>query len=195
MFNAVIDGKKSMTRRLIKPQPDDFDLEEMPLSIVEIDDSGEKAKYAFPIKPRYKAGEKVFIKEPYFWHSRGGIIGKLYYKYGEEGVMLLNLKWKNKLSMPARYARYFLEITAVRCERLQDISYDDCLQEGIKEAMNERVYHKGKYVHGIPFGDMFMQMYNTPKEAYAALIDSINGKGTWESNPYVWVYAFKFKNK
>jgi hypothetical protein len=141
----------------------------------------------------YKIGETVYLKEPYSLvesrskFARDGVkVGTVIYKYdGGWG----DKTWRNKLFMPAKYARYFIEITAVRCERLQDISDGDCEREGICP-----VWENGFVVSWSNKSDG--KTYTTRKEAYAALIDKINGKGTWESNPYVWVYNFKLlKNK
>lgn len=81
-----------------------------------------------------------------------------------------------------------IRITAVRVERLQDISDEDCLKEGISPMIVGCEYYvftlidteKGRFLD-----------YKTPREAYAALIDKVSGKGTWESNPYVFVYDFE----
>jgi hypothetical protein len=122
--------------------------------------------------------------------------------------------------MPEFLARNFIKITAVRCERLQDISSEDCLKEGImtdEDAMlTERndeccercggtgLYNSGGLngiIHDVDCNkcnekifycyDLQGRPYQTPQQAYAALIDKINGKGTWQSNPFVWVYEFK----
>ena len=87
-----------------------------------------------------------------------------------------------------------ISITNVRVERLQDISDEDCLAEGIekvKECENlyrVPIYHKS--------GRITYISADTPREAYAALIDKISGKGTWESNPWVFLYDFeRLENK
>jgi hypothetical protein len=100
---------------------------------------------------------------------------------------------ENKLFMPARYARYFIEITDVRCERLQSISEDDCLKEGIQYKEDSMFGYDmvTKYFSDYPE----LGTYDEPREAYATLIDKISGKGTWENNPYVWVYDFKLIEK
>jgi len=168
MFNAVIDGRKTQTRRIMTPQPK----------------SDLIAKYH--CNPRYKAGEIVYLKEPYL------PIMRTIYKY-DGGDYDPKLKWKNKLFMMERYARYFIEITAVRCERLQDISDDDCLKEGIEELNAGEIIPN--YQDYIQYSNGDEYNYDTPQKAYAALINKIYGKGTWESNPYVWVYDFKLTIK
>lgn len=89
--------------------------------------------------------------------------------------------------------RHHIRITDVRVERLQDISEDDCISEGVgMSATDNRI--------GTPFSVPFNYFigkdekgyrYSTPREAYAALIDKISSKGVWSSNPYVFVYEFE----
>jgi hypothetical protein len=145
----------------------------------------------YDFKPRYKVGEKVYLREPYCLdcdyseneHSREWKAnGKTRYKYAGDEISELAKdsygfgKWNNNMS--EQYARYFIEITDVKCERLQEISDEDCLKEGVLESdcniSRYEVQPKSKLV-----------------VAYAALINKINGKNTWKSNPYVWRYEFK----
>jgi len=117
-------------------------------------------------------------QEPYSF----GLEDETVYKYSS--LEIKGYKWENKLFMPAKYARYFIEITGVRCERLQDISDEDCLKEGI-----ERCNLKNHF--GVWENDKFTIYGFTPRDDYAALFDKINGKGTWDSNPLVWIYDYK----
>ncbi len=89
--------------------------------------------------------------------------------------------WENKMYVRADLMPHRIEITDARFERLQDISDEDCLKEGIKQATF-------KYMYG--FGD-YEDNWATPREAFAALIDLISGKGTWERNPWVIAYTFR----
>lgn len=87
-----------------------------------------------------------------------------------------------------------IRITDVRVERLQDITYEDCLAEGVE--LNPRQYEydglKLYFVRNLGHWRMFgCDNFKIPREAYAALIDRISGKGTWQSNPYVFVYEFE----
>ena len=78
------------------------------------------------------------------------------------------------IHMPRWASRILLEITAVRVERLQDISETDAEAEGIQEIVDAGVDHDG-----------------TPRDAYRALWEQINGAGSWSANPWVWVVEFK----
>ena len=93
--------------------------------------------------------------------------------------------WNNKMFVKANLMPHHIRITAVRQERLQDISDGDCLKEGIDKwlSVNKYVIKTSKKER--------MIIFNTPREAYATLIDRLNGKGTWASNPMVWVYEFE----
>ena len=194
LFLAVIEGRKTQTRRIVKPQPilkNGF----YRLGGASWSDTI-KSFHPMPChslynKSRYKVGEKVYLKEPYRDTSAPeGHFAKIDYLYDKNGIakeISGGFKWKNKLFMPEKYARYFIEITEVRCERLHEISDDDCLKDGIQK--NHIEYMEPDYTNRVhEYG------YDTPREAYAALIDEIKGHGTWESNPYVWVYSFKLIN-
>jgi hypothetical protein len=100
--------------------------------------------------------------------------------------------------MPAMRAGTVPEITGVRCERLQDISDEDCAKEGITKLSDMGIlYEENIFTNGLEtkFSASGYEEYKTPREAYAALIDSINGKGTWDRNPYVFVYDFRLTTK
>lgn len=198
-FILTIQGIKTQTRRIIKPKPD------VPYFADRIDDEGvlwstqhypEKfgggdwEKYEGRINTRaarYKVGEIVYLKEPYFLLPDDGMMVPVY-KFGNDQAELWEgtdeFRWNNKLFMPEKYARYFIKMTAVRAERLQDISDEDCIKEGIIVLTHEDVPDVFSYEKG-------GQRFETPQEAYAALIDKINGAGTWESNPFVWVIDYE----
>jgi hypothetical protein len=215
LFNAIIEEKKTQTRRIMNPQPNtcgscyeytDSDCKYIGggkfcyVKVEKVDANNEKCvRYEEDINPRYKVGEKAYLKEPYHIDNDGFV----YYNYRPHLVMDYEpLNWLNKLFMPAKYARYFIEITDVRYERLQDISDEDCFKEGIikhesnYDFVNNKYEDTGRvikcmYSYTKGYGTL---LYDTPSEAYAALIDQISGKGTWGTDPYVWVYEFKLVN-
>ena len=161
MFQSVIEGRKTQTRRIATEFDDVFFESDNPIKLL--------LKNGKVIKPRYQVGETVYLKEPYQFVQMP-LERTVIYKYGYIGGY--NGKWKNKLFMSERYARYFIEITGVRCERLQDISDEDIIKEDVKH----------KCIIGY-----------TLKSSYADLFNSINGQDTWNNNPYVWVYDFILK--
>lgn len=198
LFHKVVKGEKVQTRRMINPQPivkADWFIKEVvgwnaPFGVVHKYPECEPERFELHqlLNPKYKVGEKVYLKEPYV------ISGKyIIYKFGStigQEFDKAGIKWKNKLFMPESAARYFIEITGVRAERLQDISEEDCLKEGIVLHQIIRLGQRW-YLNGLKDKNNNEMGYETAQKAYAALIDKINGKGCFQRNPYVWVYDFK----
>ena len=195
LFHAVVEGRKTMMREVMNPQPKSI----IGTTPYGFDRKGDGCDYYSPIKPRYKEGEKVYLKEP-FNHKETD--WRVLYKY-EETQIKDEKFWYNMITMPEDYARYFIEITDVKAEELQKISDEDCEKEGISFCAGwgnsiERVPLSQK--HTLPdwievwysiieTGDD--KQYNTPQQAFAALMDKINDKRTWDNNPFVWTYEFK----
>lgn len=97
--------------------------------------------------------------------------------------------WSNKMFVEAKFMPHHIYITDIKVERLQDISDEDCMKEGIYEDAEE---HGGLYT--TPFYDFYGNEENgfyEPREAFAALIDKVCGKGTWNKNPWVFAYSFE----
>lgn len=173
LFHATVRGSKTQTRRIMKPQPDDGQIWNSILGL--------------EMKPRYKKGELLYLKEPYIDDLS---MDKTFYKFEKSDRTFINTEipnisnpWKNKLFMPQSAARYFIKIADVRFERLQEITEEDCIKEGIEGYPHDS--------RSFIFGWEGNMIYQSHIEAYAALIDQINGKGTWESNPFVFVYDYE----
>ena len=189
LFNAVVEGRKTQTRRVI----DNKTLEKLEDYWSWYDFALAQRTHEVSVEPdktesfaRYKVGEILYLKEPYYDYGLGTILYKYSGDYvGDYEGAFESMVWENKLFMPEKYARYFIEITGVRCERLQDISDEDCEKEGIMKEADYPIY----YV----FGSRGIG-YDTTKQAFSALINSIK-KGIWEQNAYVWVYDFKLVEK
>lgn len=94
--------------------------------------------------------------------------------------------WTNKMFVRADDMPHHIKITNIRVERLQEISDEDCLKEGLIYSP-VGVNHYGFYSQK----DNCVYYFYTPREAFAALIDKVSGVGTWGSNPLVWVYEFE----
>lgn len=187
LTQAVLDGRKTQTRRVIK-YPREFKGEWVAGFNIHIRQSDKKV-VGWPcmydaderefdegeILPRYKVGEIVAVAQSYA-------------DIGIEPFAFCEAAWRNKMFVKAELMPYQIKITNVRIQRLQDISNEDCLKEGIYKGQcgsadthfMDAYYYKGD-----------IQPYCTPREAFAALIDKVSGKGTWESNPYVFVYEFE----
>lgn len=97
--------------------------------------------------------------------------------------------WNNKMFVRAEDMPHHIRIAKIRIERLQDISDEDCIAEGIQKYPDVHNYMWGfSYIKGAA---LKFELSTTPREVYANLIDRISCKGTWERNPYVFVYDFE----
>lgn len=136
--------------------------------------------YAAPTKyqPKYEKGEEVAVAQKY--RDLRDIIGDVH-----DGQSIKFAKgWSNKMFVRADLMPHRIRITGIRVERLQDISDEDCLREGIMKTDCVAPY-------GFPVGNGKWKNYRTPQDAFAALIDKVSGRGTWKRNPWVFVYEFE----
>ena len=97
------------------------------------------------------------------------------------------LLWRPSIHMPRAASRITLEVTGVRVERLQDISTADAWAEGIPGAPPPGVYVE-RVDEFVRWSDGVMR--DNPKVAYRELWESINGPGSWDENPWIWVIGF-----
>ena len=133
---------------------------------------------------RYKVGEEVAIAQPYRMTAC-----KVNYNEKEIKEVVSSIGCKNKMFVKADLMPHRIRITDIRIERLQEISDEDCIAEGIKKNPEVlRGMWEFSYIKGVT---LKFEMSTTPRGAYAKLIDHILGKGTWESNLYVFVYEFE----
>lgn len=95
--------------------------------------------------------------------------------------------WYNKMFTRAELMPHQIRITDVRVERLQDISDEDCIKEGVRKVVNENGIYVQYYVGK---GDNACSFEN-PREAFAHLINKVSRKDVWSQNPYVFVYDFE----
>lgn len=139
-------------------------------------------------KPQYRMGEVVAVAMSY--KSIYEKVAKTW-EYAEEYKREYeNLAgWNNKMFVRPELMLHSIKITNIRIERLQDINDEDCMKEGIIEHTAEIIPNYPPYTqYCCGISEVFC---DTPRQAFAALIDKINGKGTWESNPHVFVYDFE----
>lgn len=93
----------------------------------------------------------------------------------------------NKMFVQADLMPHQIRITSVRPERLQDITDEDCLKEGLEWQHGANMF----YVNYNRTNNSRELLGDTPREAFASLMDKISGRGTWERNPFVWRIEFK----
>ena len=128
---------------------------------------------------RYQMNETVAIAQPYADITPPVDLVKCMIRKEKLG-------WNNKMFVRAEDMPHHIRITNIRIERLQDIKSEDCLKEGLWMAHDVGLEGMTYWYHGLANSS-----FRTPQDAYASLIDRISGKGTFESNPYVFVYDFE----
>lgn len=212
MVRAILEGKKTQTRRIVKPQPiGDYRYDGMGtgdgLPVVAsdshwfegIDAEGNGTELYHWVKCPYGIpGDHLWVRETWgtFGIARLDVEGITYrtgyradWKTDCEDPIKPQYGWRPSIHMPRSESRILLEVVKVRVERLQSISEADALAEGIETT--------GK-VGGIQFyGNYGSEEIGTnlhPVESYRTLWDSINGKtpgASWADNPWVWIVEFR----
>ena len=196
LTQAVLDRRKTQTRRIMRTQPpyknfniafpvfeeEDWHINPLYGAFCWVNNNNPE-EHTDWIKPQFKDGEVVSVAQSY--RNCDG--------FCKNGIHLaipvgaVSSGWDNKMFVRADIMPHQIRITNVRIERLQDISDEDCLKEGLEwdgVASQYYVNYQKDTVRKTFIG-------KTPREAFATLIDNVSGKGTWDSNPYVWVYDFE----
>lgn len=210
LTQAVLSERKTMTRRIVKGNGiiqageiqtidvingvvhlvennydescnDDFDEE---------DDDGH-----ITLKIPYKVDEVVAIAQSYRSITEeeeeiNGVLGL--YRIGQKYLTMdeMGAGWTNKMFVRADLMPHHIRFTDIKAERLQDISDEDCISEGIRKWTKDEELFKYDLADGFEIFEWRDKPKN-PREAFAALIDKVSGKGTWDSNP--WVFAYEFE--
>ena len=169
---AILGGRKTQTRRVIKPQP------------TAVDEMYGPNKYWLKMDtytitehhcPYGRVGDRLWVRET--WHHAGPERTPGYVSYRADGEFMeyykkQGYKWRPSIFMPRWASRLTLEVVSVRVERVQEISSKDAIAEGVEYDVSK------------PGG--------WPVDRFAFLWDKINGKRgySWDSNPFVWVIEF-----
>ena len=194
LTDAVLQGSKTMTRRVITPQ---YETIKEYNANCETYLLGELEGDTFEVKPRYYIGEKVAVAQCYGTVLEEMIESKC--GYGEDENEFYEIYkdtpgWKNKMFVKAYLMPHTIRITDIKVERLQDISDEDCMREGIirrDDMINSNMEDIVRYTFEGSFENHIWKAYKSPRQAFAALIDKVSGKGTWERNPFVIAYGFE----
>jgi hypothetical protein len=192
MVQAILEGRKTMTRRIVKPQPDARGLRTT--NVPWEDWRGREVKC-----PYGELGDRLWLKETtccvMLDHAPDllqGMDSQTAYKASvhedwiEYAKEKYGYKWTPSIYMPRSASRITLEITDVRVERLQDISEKDAKSEGAKDSISideMKELSKLNWEIKTPFsGHQF---------GFLSIWCKINGVESWEQNPWVWVISFK----
>ena len=207
MVQAIQENRKTQTRRTkglekINDKPYEWKFDtyfENQIFYFEYLFSKKKSEQFIKIKCPYNVGDVLWVRENFYtaenWdHLKPSLLKKydinVYYKsdIGNENIpqLLHKGKMRPNIFLPAAYARTFLKIKSIRAERLQDISEEDAIAEGVEKIAD--------------YGATGYRLYTEPDAAYSdidaiysfeSLWQSINGKDSWNKNPFVWVYEFE----
>jgi hypothetical protein len=178
MIRAILEGRKTVTRRIIKPQPREVRIQGGDWLC---DDGRILRPYALP-------GGHLWVREGFAWSGYEKSHDHVWYRAdGERGG---GINWRPSIHMPRWASRITLEVTGVRVERLQEISARDAVAEGIECPLmrldDARLAEASRWAGGFDTGSCQLV-----RVLFRDLWDSINGPGSWESNPYVWVVSFR----
>lgn len=205
LTEAVLNGKKTMTRRICKyDRPNEnYEIVFPVFEPEEYDNDGNitsKLDRAFGWRdkegnftgwniPKYRIGEVVAIAQSY----KDANVRYVPEEYEELGCYYnfpadQTKGWNNKMFVRADLMLHQIQITDISIQKLQNISDEDCLKEGIYEYSGDDTFPSSVFYE---FEGNKDDGFDTPREVFSALIDKVSGKGTWDSNPYVFVYEFK----
>jgi len=205
LFKKTIEGLKTETRRKVHfNEVDEKYLSTPPFTEIEIvprdcptgfqlfannpfdpasKDPITRWVYQWDVKPRYKVGEVVYIKEPVAAFPQKPLI----YKYDTPKQHRKNFKWSNKLFMKAVDARYHIKIVGVTAERICDISVDSVEAEGLDNSFPcaDMDYYIEKILKELPMDEEYL----APQQQFFYLFKTINPHTDLKS--WVWVYQYE----
>lgn len=193
MVRAILDNRKTETRRIMKPQP----ILQNGLWLIGFAGWSDGVS-SVPIMPGhslyrkmpYKQGDYLYVRETWSTWTDGYVYKVWTSPFPQPGRYADEfMTWRPSIHMPKEAARIFLRVTGVRIERLQDISNEQILREGIKPENIKRYIKQmpietEKYIH-LAHAIAFLDVWNDtiPKKEF--------DKYSWEANPWVWVIEFE----
>ena len=196
LTQAVLNGSKTQTRRIMKGKPlfPSDEIESTGVLGDEVQIIANGGESLITMKLPFRVGEIVAIAQSY---------KDIFSAFSQHPNPQLNIGvknptdtagWTNKMFVKPSLMPHQIRITDVRVELLQDISDEDCLKEGITDmgaggSLRYSFTENVKQTTGDTIA--FSNNFAAAKEAFAHLINKVSKKGTWESNPYVFVYDFE----
>ena len=204
LTQAVLEGRKTQTRRIV-PQSLIDKYDEWYDNVCSIAmPSGSTIEtlrdWLLRKHTRYRVGEMVAVAQSYcsiaeeLENCNNATCAAHYEKNVQKASEYISWMehpgFNNKMFVAADMMIHQIRITDERVEKLQDISGDCCLKEGIIKKWHAPACKNYYYVPGVEVKSV-KDVHDTPQEAFAHLINKVSKKGTWESNPYVFVYDFE----
>ncbi|UOX35292.1 hypothetical protein LXD69_07175 [Flavobacterium sediminilitoris] len=189
MVQAILEVRKSQTRRMnglkkINEYPNDWVFEDFDFTgnFIFYNKSGDKIS----IKPPYEASDVLWVRETFVEFETWNELEQIFSYHYKADFYDYTLKYRPSIYMPKEACRLFLKIKNIRIERLNDISETDAIAEGVEKIAD--------------YGTTGYKLYTEPDAAYSdidavysfeSLWESIKGKKSWSSNPWVWVIDFE----
>ena len=199
MVRAILSEQKTVTRRVIKCRCINTKIQKVKNEIYEVI-QGAPATDCFSRKvvPPFKTGDILYVRETWCDDCCDHVI----YKADGESTKVAEYaeepKWHPSIHMPKEYVRLFLRVTNIYAERLQDMTDDDCMREGIEPFSKDGKLYK--FFVADDEGDWprceWRKCPRTPKDAMKIIWDLTVKKADlyhygWEANPWVWVIEFE----
>jgi len=201
MVQAILERRKTMTRRISKHQHWSFS------ELIDVNENGITQKNDRTVSCPYgQPGDKLWVRETWAKYRAFGesVLADAPFIYkadqdecdqypclidGEVICVSNRGGWKPSIHMPKAAARIWLEIVSVKVERLQDITVEDAIKEGIKKEKFTPTGEECYYFY--PCKDLRDDSYlDDPKTSFYSLWKSINSQDSWDANPWVWVIDF-----
>lgn len=218
MVRAILEGRKTQTRRVLKPQPD---LVTDGFAVRFTPDDQRHGRLGVSMQCPYgQVGDRLWVRET--WHPDPDADSEAWFDHTDsyvswagcgsridgvpvalrspesciyrEGWNGSALKWRPGIHMPRWASRITLEVTGVRVEGLQDITHEQAIAEGVHAIDVGSGYQPRYSAINASWADVVEQQADAYEDATMAFRDlwqSINGAGSWDANPWVWVVEFK----
>jgi len=222
MVQALLEGRKTQTRRIIKPQPSPRATEfyhsvkggwpktpwharlELPSDpgYYEVTDLY-KCPYGTVgdilwVRETFIQGQKMDGEEMFVYDDNGHPIDKTWYRADGDldkwfnGDAMVEVPWKPSIHMPKSAARLWLELTDIRVERVQDISEEDAIAEGVESRLEERLISKPVHYKVYYNGPGDDSTYSSSASvSFETLWQKINGPESLQANPWIWALTLK----
>lgn len=206
MVNAILSGDKSMTRRKVAKNNSCYSAQWSGFDFTDVVVDNGYLKVAFPLTetrhrvfPKYEVGDILWVRETWQHTEKLGINNQdedsgYIFKASENGKdweeNTEEWKWKPSIFMPKDACRIFLEVISVNPERLQDITLDCAIQEGISVSYTDDNETGKTFLYCMNYHTGKMEFIN-PEKSFKTLWEKINGDQSWTANPWVWVIKFK----
>jgi hypothetical protein len=195
MVRAILDGTKTQTRRVVKPQPYQSEFEPDTLHINGLTKKGEFFSASTNIEefikrcPYGKVGDQLWVRETF----NGTWCEEVIYKADGDSAKAAGYekepKWKPSIFMPRSFSRIQLEIIDIGIERLQDINEEDAISEGMSQAVADAIFNVDEL--SVFAASFILAPHATNRILFESLWEKINGADSWAQNPWVWVIEFK----